>query len=124
MEKPDKKPEGTSSLKVTVASSGRSLDACVGQRLDECPYLLTVDCDSLEFEAIQNPLLSPNRQAAIKLLKQLLADNEAGTILVGGQESSSCERLDKYKIRVVPGMNGSVREAVEKFQQLEKAPAS
>lgn len=60
-------------MKIAVPSSGPDLESAVDPRFGRCAYLLFVDTDTLEFEAVFNPNLSAGGGAGIDTA-QIVAD--------------------------------------------------
>jgi len=104
-------------MKVVVTSTGLKLDDHVGIRPDKCSYWLVVDPETMECEAISNPLMSIGGPAAGKLLAQLLQEHMVKFILAGGCGCNQLKELGENGMRVLLGMTGSVRETVEKFNR-------
>jgi len=104
-------------MKVTVACTGPTLDDHVGIRPDKCSYWLFVDPVTMEYEAIQNPMMSLSGPAAGKLLVQQLRENAVKFILAGGCGCNQLKELGENGMRVLLGMTGLVRETVEKFNR-------
>lgn len=104
-------------MKIAITSTGLKLDDHVGTRPDKCSYWLFVDPVTMEYEAIQNPMMSLSGPAAGKLLVQQLRENAVKFILAGGCGCSQLKELGESGMRVLLGMTGSVRETVEKFNR-------
>jgi len=53
-------------MKVAVSATGPSLDSPIDPRFGRCQYLLIVDSDSLDFEAVENPAVMAPGGAGIQ----------------------------------------------------------
>ena len=104
-------------MKVAVAAVGPKLDDPIGTRPDTCSYWLVVDPVTMECEPIPNPLRNVRGPAAGKFIAQVLQENRVKFILAGGCGCNQLKELGKDGMRVLLGMNGSVQEAVEKFNR-------
>ena len=104
-------------MKVAITSTGPKLDDLIGTRLDKCSHWLFVDPVTMGYEAIPNPLTSVSGPAAGKFLARLLREYRVKFILAGGCGCSQFKELGADGMRVLLGMTGSVREAVEKFNR-------
>ena len=82
-------------VKIAVSANGPTLEAAVDPRFGRAPYLLVVDPDTLEFEAVAN-------HCGPKAFQTLRA---AG-------------------IPVIVEVSGPVREAVEQYRAGQLAPAA
>lgn len=104
-------------MKIAVTSTGQKLDDPVGTRPDKCSHWLVVDTVSMEYDAMPNPLVKLGGPAAGRFLAMLLQECMVKFILAGGCGCEQLEGLGKNGMRVLLGVKGSVREAVEKFSQ-------
>jgi predicted Fe-Mo cluster-binding NifX family protein len=69
------------------------------------------------YEAIPNPMTSVSGPAAEQFINRLLQEYRVKFILAGGCGCTQLKELSADGMRVLLGMTGSVREAVEKFNR-------
>jgi predicted Fe-Mo cluster-binding NifX family protein len=107
-------------MKVAVTSTGADLDAQMDPRFGRAQYLLIVDTDSLEFEAIENPNVAAGAGAGIQT-SQMIANKGAQAVLTGNCGPNAYQTLAAAGVQVYVGLSGTVREAVEAFKRGEVA---
>jgi predicted Fe-Mo cluster-binding NifX family protein len=105
-------------MKIAVSSTGPDLDAQVDPRFGRAQYLLVVDTDTLEFEALQNPNVAAGGGAGIQTA-QMIAAKGAQAVLTGNCGPNAYQTLSAAGITVHVGATGTVREAVERFKRGE-----
>jgi predicted Fe-Mo cluster-binding NifX family protein len=110
-------------MKIAVSASGPDLAAQVDPRFGRAPYFLFVDPDTLEFEAVANQQnLQAARGAGIQTAA-LVASHRPTAVLTGNCGPKAFQTLQAAGIQVVLGVAGSVREAVQQYQQGTLRPA-
>jgi predicted Fe-Mo cluster-binding NifX family protein len=105
-------------MKIAVSSTGPDLDAQVDPRFGRAQYLLVVDTDTLEFEALQNPNVAAGGGAGIQTA-QMIAAKGAQAVLTGNCGPNAFQTLSAAGIAVHVGATGTVREVVERFKRGE-----
>ncbi len=111
-------------MKIAVASELPTLDACVATRFHRSKYLLIIDLDTMEYEAIMNPLLVLSGPAAGKLFAHQLLQENVGKVLASSCNSNIMKFLGNAGIQVIVGMSGSVHRAVEQYREMYNAETS
>jgi len=110
-------------VRVAVSSTGPSLDSQVDPRFGRCPYFLIVDAETMDFEAIENPNVMAMGGAGIQSA-QLIANKGAEVILTGNCGPNAFQTFSAAGVRVVVGVLGTVKDAVERFKRGEFQPTS
>lgn len=105
-------------MKIAITSTSSTLDGSVGTEFDCSKYLLIVDLDTREYEAIINPLLSLNGPAAGKMFAKQLLEKDVWVVLTSNYSSDVLKSLGDSGIRIIVGVSGSVRDAVEQFEKM------
>ncbi|MDI6892306.1 MAG: NifB/NifX family molybdenum-iron cluster-binding protein [Actinomycetota bacterium] len=108
-------------MKVAVSSTGPDLSAGVDPRFGRSQYFIIVDPETLEFEAVQNPNIAAVGGAGIQSA-QLVIDKGVSAVLTGNCGPNAFSTLQAAGVRVVTGVTGTVREAVEKHKKGELKP--
>jgi predicted Fe-Mo cluster-binding NifX family protein len=111
-------------MKVAVSATGPSLDSPIDPRFGRCQYLLIVDSESLDFEAMENPAVMAPGGAGIQAA-ELVASMGAGAVITGNCGPNAYQVLSAAGIDVFVGASGSVREAIEVYRRggLRATPA-
>ncbi len=110
-------------MKIAITSTGPSLDDYVEARFGRCRYFLVVDPNSMEVEAIQNPNLDLGGGAGIQSA-QLLADRGVAAVLTGNCGPNAFQVFGSAGIKVISGISGKVREAVDMYKSGAVSSAS
>jgi len=102
-------------LKVAVPSEGPDFDAKVGDRLGFSPYLLLIDLESKEFEALRSPR-EAGSGAGMQMVALIIA--KKSNVLLAKWCSPTAEKyLSAYGVRIVTGISGTVAEALGRFER-------
>lgn len=102
-------------MKIAVTAKGTDLEAAVDPRFGRCPYFLVVDSETLECTAVENPNQSAGGGAGIQAA-QLMAEHDAEAVLTGNCGPNAYRTLEAAGVDVIVGVNGTVREAVERLK--------
>jgi predicted Fe-Mo cluster-binding NifX family protein len=103
-------------MKIAVSATAPYLDAELDPRFGRCLYLLVVDTESMEFEAVENPAVAAPGGAGIRAA-QAVAETGATAVITGNCGPNAYEALSAAGIEVAVGASGSVRQAVEAYLQ-------
>ena len=100
-------------MKIAITSQGKDLSSPLDPRFGRAPYFLVVDRSTGEVEVVDNTANAQAQQgvglAAVAVLKRYNVD-----LLVTGRVGPKAEQaLRTAKIRVVTGVEGSCRAALE-----------
>jgi predicted Fe-Mo cluster-binding NifX family protein len=101
-------------MKVAVSATSPELDASVDPRFGRCSYFLIVESDTMEFEAVENPHVSASGGAGIQAA-QLVAGKNVQAVLTGSCGPNAFQTLKAAGVKVVGGVEGSVREVVRSY---------
>lgn len=108
-------------MKVAVSSLGPSLDDQVDPRFGRAQYLLIVDIESLETEAVKNEGAGAGGGAGIQTA-QMVAGKGIEAVLTGNCGPNAYQILSAAGIKAYVGLSGTVREAVESLKRGELSP--
>jgi len=97
-----------------VSSNGKNLDSQIDPRFGRCAYFLIVDTDNMSFEAFDNESIALGGGAGIQAA-QFVASKGAKSILTGNVGPNAVKTLGAAGVEVFVGQNGTVREAVERY---------
>jgi predicted Fe-Mo cluster-binding NifX family protein len=108
-------------MKICVTSQGDNLDSQLDPRFGRCKYFLFVDEDTLGFEAIENPNIDATGGAGIQS-GQLVASKGVDAVLTGNVGPNAFETLKGAGVKVVTGLSGRIKDAIEKYKKGEVEP--
>lgn len=105
-------------MKLCVTSSGKDIESEVDERFGRAPYLVVVDTETMESEAIRNTAVTAGHGAGIRAA-QTISDKGAEALLTGIIGPNAFEALRAAGIRVYEGASEfeSVKAAVERFKK-------
>ena len=105
-------------MKICVSATANNLEAQVDPRFGRCQYLIIVDSETMQFEAIPNMAAGATGGAGIQAA-QVIADKDAKVVLTGNVGPNAFGALSAAGIEIVTGASGTVKEVVEKFKKGE-----
>jgi predicted Fe-Mo cluster-binding NifX family protein len=103
-------------MKIAVSATAPHLDADLDPRFGRCQYLLVVDSESMEFEALENPAVMAPGGAGMQAA-ELVANKGVDAVITGNCGPNAYQVLSAAGIDVFVGASGSVREAVEAYRR-------
>ena len=109
-------------MKICVTSQGDTLDAQVDPRFGRCSYFMIIDTDTSEVEAVQNPNVTGMGGVGVQS-GQFMSEKQVKAVLTGNVGPNAFRTLQAAGIDVIPGVSGSVKDAVEKYKSGELKPA-
>jgi predicted Fe-Mo cluster-binding NifX family protein len=105
-------------VKICVSAVANNLDTQVDPRFGRCPYLVIVDSETLQFEAIPNVASGAMSGAGIQAA-QTMASKGVKVLITGNIGPNAFQALAASGTRIVTGASGTVREVVEKYKKGE-----
>ncbi len=105
-------------MKVAVSASGMDLTSPVEPRFGRCPRYIIVDTETMAFEVVPNSAIGSAHGAGIQAA-QLVASKGVGIVLTGNIGPNAYSALSASSIQVIPGVTGTVGDAVERFKRGE-----
>ena len=109
-------------MKVAISSSGPDLSSQVDPRFGRAPYILIVDSDTMEYEALENPNIATAGGAGIQTA-QIVAGKGAQVVLTGNVGPIAFDALSGVGVEVITGVRGTAESAVERYLQGQLQPA-
>jgi predicted Fe-Mo cluster-binding NifX family protein len=110
-------------IKIAVSSDGPTLDAKVASRFNTAKYLLIIDLDTGEYEAVPNPFTSGQRGAGVQAIV-LAVSRGAKAVLTGYTSPAVINQFKSSGIEVLTGMTGTIRDAIEEYKRTTSFKAS
>ena len=105
-------------MKICITATANSLDAQIDPRFGRCSYLIIVDSETMQFEAISNMAAGATGGAGIQAA-QTIANKGVKLLITGNVGPNAFGALSAAGIEIVTGASGTVREVVEKFKRGE-----
>jgi predicted Fe-Mo cluster-binding NifX family protein len=106
-------------MKICVSATANSLDASIDPRFGRCPYVIIVDSETMQFEAIPNMGSGAVSGAGIQAA-QIIACKGVKVLITGNVGPNAFQALSAAEIQIIAGAYGTVREAVEKYKKGDK----
>jgi len=104
-------------MKIAISAMGKEIDSQVDPRFGRAQYILIVDRNDNIIEAIDNSQnVNSMRGAGIQAAK-LLADRKVDVLMTGYCGPNAFTTLQAAGIKVVVEQSGTVREAVDRFNE-------
>lgn len=105
-------------MKIAISATGDNLDVLLDPRFGRCQYFIIVDPESMEFDAVSNESVNAMGGAGIQAA-QNVANLNAEVVLTGTIGPNAFQTLSTVGIRVITGVTGTVKEAIEKYNNGE-----
>jgi len=105
-------------MKVCITAVSNSLEAQVDPRFGRCPYLIIVDLETIQFEAIVNESQDATSGAGIQA-SQLIVNKGAKVLLTGNIGPNAFQALSAAGVEIITGVSGTVRGVLEQFKRGE-----
>ena len=109
-------------MKICITSEGNNLDSKVDQRFGRCQYFIFVDTDTSQFEAVQNQNVNGMGGVGVQS-GQLIAEKKAAIVITGKVGPNASQTLEHAGIGVILDVQGSVKEALERFKNGDFKPS-
>jgi predicted Fe-Mo cluster-binding NifX family protein len=101
--------------RIAVSASGQSMDAEVDPRFGRCPFFIIADPETMEFEVLDNSGASEAGGAGISAAQKIV-EKGVQAVLTGNCGPNACQVLSSAGIRVVTGVSGKVKDAIEGYR--------
>lgn len=102
-------------MKIAISATGPSLDAEVDPRFGRCQYFVIVDPQATGFETLENPSMGASSGAGITTA-QMIANKGVEVVLTGNCGPNAYQTLSAAGVRVITGVSGIVRDAIEGYK--------
>ena len=101
-------------MKLAISTTRPDLDAEVDPRFGRCQYFVIVDPDTMDLETLENPGAASGGGAGIATA-QAIAAKGVDAVLTGSCGPNAYQVLAAAGIKVVTGVAGKVRDAVQGY---------
>ena len=103
-------------MKIAVTSKGNNLDSEVDPRFGRAAYIIIVDTDTLEFEALDNSANANSFKGAGIQAGAMVCEKKAEALLTGFCGPNAFKTLNAANVKVANNITGTVKEAVQAFK--------
>lgn len=103
-------------MKVAISADGADLEARVAHKFGTSQYLVIVDLDSGDLEAVPNPGASGQRGAGMQAVV-LVISKDVKTVLAGYCSPAVRHHLTTNGIELISGLSGTVGELVKSYRK-------
>ena len=110
-------------MKIAISSEAMNLDANVDPRFARAKCFVFYDTDTDVFEARSNEQVLNLPQGAGPQAAQQVVDRGAEVLLTGHCGPNAFRTLEAGGVKIVVGVEGTVRQAIEQFKQGNLKPA-
>jgi predicted Fe-Mo cluster-binding NifX family protein len=105
-------------MKICISAVSGGLDSQIDPRFGRCQYFVIVDSENLEIEVISNVASGAMSGAGVQAA-QTAANKGVEIVITGNVGPNAFQVLSSAGIKIVTGVSGTVREAVEKYKKGE-----
>ncbi|HUW45542.1 MAG: dinitrogenase iron-molybdenum cofactor biosynthesis protein [Chloroflexi bacterium CG08_land_8_20_14_0_20_45_12] len=102
-------------MKIAISATGSTLDAEVDPRFGRCQCFVIANPETIEFEAIDNSSAMAAGGAGISAA-QMIVDKGVDAVLTGNCGPNAYQVLSAAGIKVISGVAGKVRDAIEGYK--------
>ena len=102
-------------MKIAISATGPSLDAEVDPRFGRCQYFVIVDPETMQFETVENTSAMASGGAGISTA-QMISSKGVEVVLTGNCGPNAHQVLSAARIKVVTGVSGKVRDAIQSYK--------
>jgi predicted Fe-Mo cluster-binding NifX family protein len=103
-------------MKIAMTSQGPGLDQQVDPRFGRAAYVLVIDSETMEYEALDNSSNVNAFKGAGIQAATMIHDHGAQVLLTGYCGPKAFQTLQAANIKVVNDVSGTVSEALETFK--------
>lgn len=103
-------------MKIAITSQGRDLDSQMDPRFGRASYIIVVDPDSLEFEALDNEKNKNAFKGAGIQAAAMISDADAKVLMTGFCGPNAFKTLSAAGVKVVNDQEGTIMDAVKRFK--------
>ncbi len=105
-------------MKIAVSAIEGNPEAQIDPRLGRCQHFVFYDTETKQFEGTENPNIYLSHGAGVQT-GQYLANQNVSVVITGNAGPKAFSVLAAAGIKVITGVTGRVREAVESFERGE-----
>jgi len=102
-------------MKIAITATGPTLDAEIDSRFGRCRYFVIVDLETMQFEALENSGAMGSGGVGVSTA-QMIAGKGVEAVITGNCGPNAYQALSAAGIKVISGVTGNVRDAIEDYK--------
>jgi predicted Fe-Mo cluster-binding NifX family protein len=102
-------------MKIIITATEKDLNAPVDPRFGRCQYFITVDSETLEFNALENDQKNAMGGAGVQAA-QTVANEKVDAVITGAVGPNAFQTLKAANVKIFTGATGTVKDAVDAFK--------
>jgi len=103
-------------MKIAISSAGNDLDSQIDPRFGRALFFIIVDSETMTFEVIDNSKnMNAPGGAGIQTAQNII-DKGVQVIITGNLGPNALKILQTSDIKLITGISGTIRKAVEDFK--------
>lgn len=102
-------------MKIAVTSKGQSLSSDIDPRFGRAPFIIIVDTETMDFEALDNSSNVNAFKGAGIQAATMVADKGAEVLLTGYCGPNAFKTVSAAGVKVVNDISGTVKDVVTQF---------
>ena len=110
-------------MKIAITATGADLQAQVDPRFGRTQYFIILDPETMEFEAIENSIISAAHGAGIQS-GQLMSSKDVSAVITGSVGPNAFQTLTAAGIQIFQSPGGTVEQAVEAYKKGQLQPVT
>ncbi|MBT8361075.1 MAG: dinitrogenase iron-molybdenum cofactor biosynthesis protein [Desulfobacterales bacterium] len=103
-------------MKIAITSQGEELSSLVDPRFGRAPFILVVDTETMEYEALDNSANAGAFKGAGIQAATLIHNKGAQVLMTGYCGPKAFQTLQVAGIKVVSDITGTISEVVEHYK--------
>ena len=110
-------------MKIAISAVGQTLDSEVDSRFGRCRYFVIVDLETMQSKALVNSGATGSGGVGVSTA-QTIASEGVEAVITGNCGPNAHQALSAVGIKVISGVTGSIRDAVEEYRsgKLQASP--
>ena len=102
-------------MKIIITATEKDLNAPVDPRFGRCQYFITINPETLEFNALENDQKNAMGGAGVQAA-QTVANAQVDAVVTGAVGPNAFQTLKAANVKIYTGANGTVKDAVDAFK--------
>ncbi|MDD5486573.1 MAG: NifB/NifX family molybdenum-iron cluster-binding protein [Dehalococcoidales bacterium] len=107
---------------IAISASSTELDGQVNPRFGRCEKFIIVNSETMDFEVIDNEGEQAGGGAGVATA-QKIAGKGVGVVITGNCGPNAYKTLTAAGIKVITGVTGTIKNAIEEFKDGKLTPA-